>query len=169
MQTTKFTGAIAGMVAALGLAFTGPAYAKHHDHDHDLNIHIGKDKDLLPQLIEMDADDIADMKEEFADARADIDDAINDIAEAKEEAKSAPGGAFFMKIAFAAARSATDTAITTALDKVFDALDRAQTDLKTADVSADERVETQLAIDTMRSELKSLRVKLDELVDAMRT
>ena len=167
MQTTKFTGAIAGMVAALGLAFAGPAYAKHHDHD--LNIHIGKDKDLLPQLIEMDADDIADMKEEFADARADIDDAINDIAEAKEEARSAPGGAFFMKIAFAAARSATGTAITTALDKVFDALDRAQTDLKTADVSADERVETQLAIDTMRSELKSLRVKLDELVDAMRT
>ncbi|MEZ5919972.1 MAG: hypothetical protein R3C60_01340 [Parvularculaceae bacterium] len=170
MKFTKLTGAIAAMAAAAGLAFAGPAYAKKDsDHDHNLNIHIGKDKDLLPQLIDMDAEDIADMKEEFADARADIDDAIDDIADAREEAKAAPGGSFFVKIAFAAASSATDAAANAALDEVFDALDRAERDLKTADVSADERVETQLAIDTLRTELASLRAKLGELVDAMRT
>ncbi|HXI85826.1 MAG TPA: hypothetical protein VNH64_00095 [Parvularculaceae bacterium] len=158
-------------IVAVGLAVSAPAYAgsgRHHYQDLHISIDLGNDKNLLPRLIEMDADDIADMRREFADACADIDDAIEDIADAKEEAKSAPGGAFIMKIAFAAAREATDSSIREALDEVSDALDRAERDLKTADVSDDERVETQLAIDTARDGIASLRPKLDELVEALR-
>lgn len=149
-------------LAAAGLALSAPAEAR------DLNITIGKDGDLLEKLIEMDADDIADMREEFADARNDIDDAISDIADARAEAKAAPGGAFFLKIAFAAASAATDASVNSALDEVQTELDRAERELKTADVSAEERLETQEAIETLRDELATLRVKLDELIDSMR-
>lgn len=158
---------LAIFAAAMTMAFSAPAHAGSVEVNHDYRINFDKDKSLLPDLIKMDADDIADMKAEFAKARSDIDDALKDIADARKEAKSAPLGGLFVKIALGAAGGAIEAA-DGSFDGAFEAIDRAERDLKTADVSADERVETQTAIDTLRDELTSLQVKLRELAKAMR-
>ena len=154
--------AIAG-IAAGSLAFAAPAYAK----DRNININIG-DEDLLEELIELDAEGIDELREEFADAREDIADAIADIEEAREDVKDAPGAKMVLKVAFASARVVSSAAINEALREVRSAIDDAEVELKTADVSDEERVETQGAIDMLRTELDSLEASLDELVDALR-
>lgn len=152
---------IAG-AAALGLSLAAPVSAQAHSFNFD------DDEDLLEQLIEMDASDIQDMREEFAGAREDIKDAIADVDEAREEASRAPGGGAVVKIAFAAARAATSTAVNTALAEVRERVEDAELRLaKMKDISDAERVETQEAIDVLREELASLEVALQELVDAL--
>lgn len=158
--------AIAG-AAACGLAFATPALAGDRG-DRDIVINIGKDGDLLKQLIELDQEGIEEMRAEMAEARADVADAIKDIEEARAEVKGVPGGRLILKIAFASARAGASTAVEEALGEARAEIDRAERDLVTADVSAEERVETQGAIDALRGELDALEVSLNELLSAMR-
>ncbi len=134
----------------------------------DAVIDIGKDGDLLEQLIEMDAADNEKMRADFAEARADIEEAIGDIAEARAEVKSVPGGGAILKIAFATARSSASVAIEEALGDAREEISRAERDLKSAEVSADERVETGIAISTLREELDTLQAALEDLIEALR-
>lgn len=160
--TARFGGFLIAGAAAMGLAFATPAAA----HAHVLSFGA---EDLLEKLIEMDADDIQEMRDEFAEARDDIKDAIGDVEEAREEASQAPGGGAIIKTAFTAARAATSGAVKTALSDVRDAVDAAERELaEMTDISNDERTETLEAIDVLREELVSLEVALEELVDAMR-
>lgn len=158
--------AIAG-AAACALTVAPPALARESSN-RDVVISIGKDGDLLKQLIEMDAEDIADMRAEIVEARADVADAIRDIEEAREDVKGVPGGQLILKIAFASARAGTRTAIDEALGDARSEINKAERDLATADVSDEERVETQGAIDTLRTELDALEESLNELISAMR-
>lgn len=162
---TRFGGLIAVGAAAAGLALATPAYA--HDSHHFLNFDNYDDQDLLEDLIEMDAEDIQEMREEFAEARAEIKDAIGDIDEAREEASSAPGGAVIVKAAFAAARITASAAVDKALREAREEIDDAEVELAAMDISADERVETQEAIDVLRTELAALEDALGELFDAL--
>jgi predicted nucleic acid-binding Zn-ribbon protein len=156
--------ALAG-AAVCGMAFGSPAMAKGDD---DVIINIGKDGDLLEQLIEMDADGIEEMRAEMADARAEIAEAIGEIENAREEVKGVPGGRLILKIAFASARAGASTAVNEALADARMEIDRAERDLAVADVSGEEKVETQGAIDVLRSELDALEASLDHLLDALR-
>lgn len=131
-------------------------------------IDIGGDGDLLQDLIEMDAADIEEMRNDFAEARADIKEAIGDIDEARDEVKGVPGGGVILKIAFATARSSASIAIDEALAEARKEIARAERDLKTADISAEERAETGLAISTLREELDTLQVALEDLIEALR-
>lgn len=159
----RIGGLVAAGAAAAGLFLATPAFA-HGGHD---ILSLGDDDNLLQELIDLDADGIQDLRDEFADARADIKDAINDVEEAREEVKSAPGGAAIAKIAFKAAREATSTAVRKALAEANDRVDEAERQLKTADVSPEERVETQEAIDVLREGLASLEEPLDDLLAAL--
>ena len=162
-----FRGACALSLAA-GIAAAPAIAADREDRDRrEINIDIGDEEDFLEDLIAMDAEDIAELRTEFAEARAEIAEAAGEIEEARREARSAPGGEMILKIAFAAASAATKSSVDGALAKVERAIDRAEKDLKTADVSDEERVETQLAIDTLRSEMAGLREALADLVAAM--
>lgn len=153
--------------AACGLAFATPALASDRG-DRDIVISIGKDGDLLKQLIELDQEGIEEMRAEMAEARADVAEAIKDIEDAREDVKGVPGGRLILKIAFASARAGATTAIDEALGEARAEIDKAERDLVTADVSAEERVETQGAIDTLRRELDALEASLNELLSAMR-
>jgi predicted nucleic acid-binding Zn-ribbon protein len=156
-------------VFALGGAFLVSSAAVAGDKkDREVLIDIGGDGDLLQDLIDMDAADIEEMRGEFAEARADIKEAIGDIEEAREDVKGVPGGGVILKIAFATARSSASVAIDEALADAREEITRAERDLKTADVSADEKAETQAAITTLREELDSLQVALEELIEALR-
>lgn len=157
----------AAMTAALtaGLVFAAPAHSM--DSDRTITIDFDSDEDFLEDLIELDAEGIADMRAEFADARAEIDDAVDEIRDAREEARSAPGGEFIVKIAFAVAKATVRVSIDRALNDVGRAVDKAERDLATADVSDAERIETQGVIDILRVELASLRTSLDELAAAL--
>lgn len=160
--TARFGGLIIAGAAAMGLAFATPAAAHHHGFNFD------DDEDLLEELIEMDAGDIQDMREEFAGAREDIKESIADIEEAREEASRAPGGGAVVKIAFAAARAATSTAVSAVLEEVRDRIEDAEQRLADmSDISDEERAETQEAIDVLREEIASLEVALEELFDAL--
>lgn len=156
---------IAG-AAVCGMALATPAMARDSS-DRDVVINIGKDGDLLKQLIEMDAEDIADMRAEMAEARADVAEAIGDIEDARQEVKGIPGGRLILRIAFASARAGATTAVEEALTDARTEIDRAERDLRTAEVSEEERVETQGAIDVLRTELDSLEDSLNELLSAM--
>lgn len=155
------------LAAAGGLALATPAMARG-DADNDIVISIGKDGDLLKQLIELDQEGIDEMRAEIAEARADVAEAIADIEEAREEVKGIPGGRIILKIAFASARAGASTAVDEALGDARREIDKAERDLVAADVSAEEKVETQGAIDTLRTELDALEVSLNELLDTLR-
>lgn len=156
--------AIAG-VAACAFVFAAPAMARESD---DVVINIGKEGDLLNQLIDLDQQGIEDMRAEMADARAEIVDAIADIEAAREEMRGVPGGRVILRIAFASARAGASSAVYEALDEARAEVDRAERDLVTADVSAEEKVETQGAIDVLRIELDALEDSLGQLLDALR-
>lgn len=158
--------ALAGFTAC-GMAFSSPAMARDSS-GRDIVINIGKDGDLLKQLIDLDREGIEDMRADIADARADVADAITDIEEAREEVKGVPGARIVLKIAFASARAGVSTALDEALSDARVEIDKAERGLATADVSAEERAETQDAIDALRTELDALEESLNELVDALR-
>jgi len=168
MRVLSLSTFVFALVALAGAALVSTAAVAGDRKERDLVINIGKDGDLLEQLIAMDAEDIEDMRAEFAEARADIKDAIADISEARAEAKRAPGGGVILKIAFATARSGVSAAVDEALGEARRELDRAGRDLKVKDLSKDERAETEFAIDTLREELDSLEVAIEELMDALR-
>jgi hypothetical protein len=168
MPKPSLVGQIAiASAAACGLALATPALASDRS-DRDIVISIGKDGDLLKQLIELDQEGIDEMRAEMAEARADVADAIKDIEEARQEVKGVPGGRLILKIAFASARAGATTAIDEALDEARTEINEAERGLTVADVSAEERIETQGAIDTLRIELDALEASLNELLSAMR-
>jgi len=134
----------------------------------DVVINIGKDGDLLTQLIEMDAADIEELRTEFAEARAEIKEAIVEIADARKDVKAVPGGSVILKIAFATARSSATAAIDEALAEVRGEIARAERDLKAMEVSAEERLETTEAISVLRSEIDSLEAALQDLIAALK-
>lgn len=168
MRVLSLSTFVVAVFALAGAALVSTAAVAGERKERDLVINIGKEGDLLEQLIAMDADDIEDMRAEFAEARADIKDAIADIAQARDEAKRAPGGGVILKIAFATARSGVSAAVGEALGEARRELDRAGRDLRTKDVSKDERAETEYAIATLGEELDALEIALDELMEALR-
>ncbi len=159
---------IAGAAAAAMMLVAPAAAQEYNDHDRKYIINISDEGDLLEKLIALDADGIEDLRAEIADAKADIADAMDDIDEARAEASEAPGGRFVLRIAFAVARGVTEGAVEEALAEVRAELDDAERTLPMMDISDDEKVETQYAIDMLRDELEGLEDSLDELVEAMR-
>lgn len=168
MRALSLSTLVIALFALAGAALVSSAAVAGERKDRDVVINIGKEGDLLDQLIAMDAADIEDMRAEFAEARADIKDAIADIAAARKDVKDVPGGGVILKIAFATARSTASAAASEAMGEARRELDRAGRDLKTKDLSSEERAETELAISTLREELDALEVALEELMDALR-
>lgn len=164
-----------GVFLAAGAAFvvfstTTPAAAFDGVNISDFNLSFDDDEDLLEQLIALDADDIQDMREEFADALDEIDDAMDDIDDAREEAKATPGGGAVLKIAFGAASIAITESVDTAFEKVRAELDDASArllDMK-GTLDAAEFSETQEAISVIRTGLDDIEAALDKLVAAMK-
>lgn len=168
MRTLSLTNFVVALIALAGAFLVSSAAIAGEKKEREVLIDIGGDGDLLQDLIDMDAADIEEMRAEFAEARADIKEAIGDIEDAREDVKGVPGGGVILKIAFATARSSASIAIDEALSEAREEITRAERDLKTADVSADEKAETQVAISTLREELDSLEVALEELIEALR-
>lgn len=159
-------------VAAMGLAATTPAFA--HDDDHDSisfgSVHFDIDEDLLPQIVELDADEIEDLRVELADAREDISDAIADVDEAREDTKGIPGAGVIVKIAMSFAARVADETVSEVFGELRSELSVAETELKNTsdDYSAQEYQETLGAIKMMKSELTSIDHALEDLFEAMR-
>lgn len=168
MRALPMPAVLVAAFALTGAFLVSPAAVAGEKNDREVVINVGKDGELLEQLIGMDAADIEEMRAEFAQARADIREAIGDINEARADVKGVPGGGVILKMAFAAARSSASVAIDEALADARQEISRAERDLKTADVSADEREETEVAISTLREELDSLQAALEELIEALR-
>lgn len=157
-------------VAAAALLVAAPASARDVTikTGGDRTIVLGKNGDLLEQLIALDAKGIDDLQADFVDARREIDDAIDEIRDARAEMRGVPGGRFIIRIAFAAAADATSEAADEAFDDAFEEVDRAEADLRTAEVSREERIETQGAIDMIRDELTGLEDALEDLAAALK-
>ncbi|GJL95057.1 MAG: hypothetical protein DHS20C05_14620 [Hyphococcus sp.] len=165
---------IAG-AAALSVAVAVPTSAAAHDPDDDHEISFNgfsfdDDEDLLQQLIDMDADDIEEIRTEMADAREEIREAILEVEEAREEASETPGGGVIVKVALSAASATVSTATNIAFNRVEKKLKTAESDLhdQADEIGAEEVAETQLAINVIREEIGSLRVAISELIDAMK-
>ncbi|MEQ1929152.1 MAG: hypothetical protein ABL957_01290 [Parvularculaceae bacterium] len=155
----------AAALAAAFLAVAAPAEAREVTIEIDRDVILGGDGDLLEKLIALDAEGIAEMRADMAEALIDIDDAIGDIKEAREEINEEAGLArFIVKVAFATARSTAKAAISEAMEDARREVDEAEADLRTAGVSADERVETQGAIDGLRTDLAALEKALARLM-----
>ena len=160
---------IGAAIFAVAAAAPSAAHARGTNISID-GLDFGDDEDLLEQLIEMDADDIQDLRDEMADARDEIADAILEIEDAREEVREAPGGAVIMKIALGTA----STVVTKATGKVFKEvkadLNDAADELETVkdEIGDAEYQETKLAISVIREELAELEASLAELTGAMR-
>lgn len=154
--------------AALGLAFAAPAAIASDFVDISFDGLDFGEEDFLQKLIEMDADDIADMRAEMADARAEILDAISEIQEARAEAEANPETRTVIEAALAAASAAVTSTTNSAFEKVRAELDEAEIELATTDVSEEEKTETQGAIAAVREELAGIEAAVGELVAAMK-
>ncbi len=132
--------------------------------------HIDDPDDLVEELINMDANDIADLRDDLIDARADIREAIEEVADAKEDVKEAPGGEAISRVAFRVASAAVSRATGAALAEARDTLDDAELILaeRRSDIGDAEFAETQGAIDMIRTELGEIESVLDELLAALR-
>ncbi|MFN0023099.1 MAG: hypothetical protein ACKVS5_04295 [Parvularculaceae bacterium] len=153
--------------AVAGAMLVSPAVAASEKGGREVVINFGEDGDLLEQLIEMDAEAIAGMRAEFTEARAEIRDAISEIAEARADVDGVPGGRVVLKIAFATARSAASMAINEALAEARAEVVRAKSELTTLDVSSAERTETAGALSILGEELDALEATLEELIEAL--
>lgn len=134
------------------------------------NLHFDDHEDLLEQIIELDAEGIANLRADLTEARADIADAIRDIEDAKEDVKEVPFGGMVAKVAFRAASATVSKATETALDEVRDELVKAERELgaRRTDLGEAEYMETSDAITMIRKELKSLEDALEDLTDALK-
>ena len=157
--------------AVFAVAVAAPNAASAHNDGISINgLSFGDDEDVLQQLIDMDADDIEELREEMADAREDIADAILDIEEAREEVKEAPGGAVIMKIALGTASKVVTKATGKVFDEVLTEISAAAEELETVrdEIGDEEYAETRLAISVLREEIASLEDAISELTAAMR-
>lgn len=153
------------ILAGAMLAISGPALAGNHSHHVSRSIVIKGDGDLLQKLIDLDAGGIEEMRQDLADARADILDAISDVRDAREDAKDGAGAAI-VDIAMKAARASLSGVVEESLAEAGEEVDRAERDLRTADVSPEERAETQHAIDVLREGLAGIEDALTQLADS---
>ncbi len=158
--------ALAG-AALCAMSLSTPAFAGGKT-DRDIVINIGKDGDLLEQLIELDEAGIEEMRAEIAGARVEIAAAIGEIEDARKEVRDIPGAQVILKVAFASARAGATAAVDEALTEARVEIDKAEAELTTAAVSAEERAETQYAIRVLRTELEALEDSLATLMDALR-
>lgn len=170
MRSAKAVLAAGGVFAALTVA--APA-ASAHDFDNisvnGLNFNFG-DEDFLQSLIEMDAEDIAEMRADFAEARAEIRNAIGEIDEARAEAAKSKEAKSILAVALTEASESVSEATKNAFDEVRSELNRAESELDgmKSSLSAEEFSETQELIEFLRSELVEFEVALGELIDAMK-
>ncbi|MHA7872750.1 MAG: hypothetical protein ACX939_10400, partial [Hyphococcus sp.] len=134
------------------------------------SLNIDDHEDLLEQLIELDADDIAEMRDDFAEARADIAEAIRDIEDAKDDVKGVPFGGMIARIAFRAASATVSETTETALDEVRSEMAKAERELdnRRADLGEAEYEETRGAFAMLHEELAALQAAIDALADALR-
>jgi chromosome segregation ATPase len=166
-KTVLITGA-----AALTFAVAAPA-ASAHDFD---NISINgfnfdfDSEDLLQSLIEMDAEDIAEMRADLAEARVEIRDAIGEIADARAEADKNEELKPIILAALAEASKEVEGSVGEAFAEVRTELDRAESELSDLRSSLDEAEfnETKDLIAFLRSELVEFEVAVGELVAAMK-
>lgn len=156
--------------AAFAVCAAAPTAALAGDRSISINGWDFDDEDLLERLIEMDADDIADLREEMAEAREEIADAILEIEDARKEARSAPGGEAIIKIALDAAEAVVSETTRAAFAEVRRELDRAARELSDirGEISAEEFAETREAIAVIREELSSIEAALADLSAAMK-
>lgn len=158
--------------AAFGLVLAAPA--AHAGSFGDLSFN-GVDfdidsEDFLQNLIDMDAEDIAEMRADMAEARSDIKDAISEIEQARKDAGENPEAKKAVMAAMAAASDSVMDSAKEVFSKVRAALDKAETDLVSGkiEVSAEEIDETKLVIATLREELGGIEVALGELAAALK-
>ena len=159
----------AALTAALLLSVGTTANAKVQvSAGQDREVVIGKDNaDLLEELIALDAKGIADMQADFADARREVDEAVGEVTKAREETRGVPFARFIVRMAFASAAEATTEASREGFAEAHSELARAETDLRVAKVSPEERTETQGAINMIRGELSLLEASLERLSKAL--
>lgn len=159
---------IAG-AAAFALAIPATANAGSMNVSFD-GLDFDDDEDVLEQLIELDADDIDEIREEMADARQDIAEAIIEIEEARLEASDVPGGGAIVSAALKTASVIVSKAANEAFDEVEEELDDAERELDAvkSDLADGEYAETTMAIGVIREEIASMREALSDLVSAMR-
>lgn len=167
-KRTQFKTGLIAILAGLTIGAASPASA--HDTKGYSDLSLDDPEEVLQQLIDLDADDIEELRDDMAEARSEIREAISEIDDAKEEARENPGGVV-LNVALKTAGGVVSKTTTRAFAKIQSALSAAESDLAAAGatISDEERVETQLAIDTIRSELAEIELALDELVTAMRT
>ena len=165
-NVTPIRNALIAGAAVFSLGLAAPATA----HDFDFDMDIGDDEEFLEQLIELDANDIEDIRTDMAEAREDIREAIGEIEEARAEASETPGAGVIVSAALKTARVVVSATVNRALNKVDAALTRAEGGLNDtrASISADEYAETLLAISVIREELIGVQDALAELLDAMK-
>ena len=157
--------------AVFAFATAAPTAASAHNDGITINgLSFGDDEDVLQQLIDMDADDIEELREEMADAREDIADAILDIEEAREDVKEAPGGAVIMKIALGTASKVVTKATGKVFYEVLTEISAAAEELETVrdEIGDAEYTETRLVISVLREEIASIEEAISELTAAMR-
>ena len=154
----------AAALVALTAAALFPSNASAHSYN------FGDSEELLEDLIEMDADDIRDLREDLIDARADVADAIEDIEEAKEEVKEVPMGAFIANIAFRTASATVSASTNIAFNKVRKELKKAEAELtdRREELGEAEFTETKGAIKMIREEITELEYALDDLQRALK-
>ncbi|MBY0422901.1 MAG: hypothetical protein K2Q06_11405, partial [Parvularculaceae bacterium] len=129
---------------------------------------LGQDGDLLKQLIELDAAGIEDLRRDFEDARSQIEQSIGEVERARAEARNLPFGRFAVRLAFASAATATTESAQQGFRDARASLQKAEIDLRSADVSAAERAETQGAIDMIRGQFVGLEDALQRLAIALK-
>ncbi len=157
--------------AVFAVSAAAPTTAVAHDRDFSFNgFSFDDDDDLLEQLIELDGDDIDELREEMAEAREEIAEAILEIEEARLEASAAPGGAIIVNAALSAASTVVSITTNKAFREVLQELDSAEQELMASReaVGEAEFIETHLAIIVIREEIASIKDALSELTSAMR-
>lgn len=158
--------------ACVALAISAPPASAHGVDNisiNGLNLNFG-DEDFLQALIELDADDIAEMRAEFAEARQEIRDAIGEIDDARAEAAKSDEAKSILTVALSEASESVEEAASEAFNEVRAELDRAEDELADmrSSLSAEEFNETQEVIEFLRSELVEFEVALGELIAAMK-
>ncbi|WP_425410868.1 hypothetical protein [Hyphococcus sp.] len=157
-----------GAIAALSAAPAAMAGDLNSIVVDSVNLDFG-DEDFLQALIEMDADDIAEMSKEFADARDDIRDAITEIADARAEAEKSDQASSILAVALSEAGNSVSETAESAFAQVRAELNRAQEELTgmRSSISPEEYSETQEVISFLRAELSAFEDALGDLIAAL--
>ena len=163
------------LVGAAGLGFVGmsiaPVQARDWGHVSIGGLKIEDSEKFFDALVDLDADEIAEIRDDMKDAKSDIADAIDDVNEAREEVKDIPAGGAIFRLAVSAAAATVDITGKTVFKDLRIALDGAEKRLVEArsDVGEAEYEETLGAITDFRKGATEIEASLDELLEAMRS